>query len=335
MDTAKTVRPKIVFYDASPTDHAVFPQKLESDFEVVTVPDALSGANLDQARDAQVISVFVSSAVPAAVMEQLPELKHIACRSTGFDKVDLPAARSRGITVSTVPTYGEETVAEYAFLLLLAVARRLMLTAHAARFGVSSAEKLTGTDLYGKTLGVVGTGRIGRHAARLGKGFGMNVIAYDVYPVPVEADQIGYEYVPLPELLSRSDAITLHAPATPETEHLLNQEALKAVKPGVMIVNTARGSLIDTPALIAALKSGQVGGAGLDVLEGEELLGKSHSDADKSPRQQAIDELGKMPNVLITMHNAYNSFEALGRIREATVANILAWHAGRPENLVK
>jgi D-lactate dehydrogenase len=332
----------IACFDVHPTDHQFYQEAFGPKWDVRVTDKVLSDETAHLADDAAVISIHVSSPVTAAFMERMHNLKHVACRTTGYDNVDLEYAKSHGITVSTVPGYGEDTVAEYAFMMLLAVCRRLMRAAHSVHAGMLAPEKLTGHDLFGKTLGVIGTGRIGRKAAAIGRGFGMTVLAYDPYPNQEAASQVGYRYVSLDELLRSSDALTLHAPATPDTRHMLNADTFAVMKPGVFIVNTGRGSLIDTPALIDALTAGKVGGAGLDVLEGEEYLHQSpevHLADKKAISEEAktilgIDTLAKMPNVLITSHNAYNSVEALDRIRQTTVQNVLAWKMGSHQNLI-
>jgi D-lactate dehydrogenase len=334
------VKPKIALYDVHTSDHDVFRDKLSAQFDVFVTDQGLTADTAKAASDAQVIAIHVTSPVTAEVLQLMPNVKHVACRSTGIDHVDLAYAKAHDISVSFVPSYGEDTVAEYAFMLLLAVSRRLMLAAHSVQAGKLVVEKLTGHDLFGKTLGVVGTGKIGRKVAAIGRGFGMKVIAYDLYPNDAAATEIGFEYTSLQNVLSQSDAISLHAPNTPETHHMIDEAALKSMKPGVLIVNTARGQLIDTSALTQALQSGHVGGAGLDVLEGEELLvgesalGDQQDLTGEAKHKLGIDVLTRMPNVLITGHNAYNSVEALGRIRDTTIANVLAWHSGNPTNLV-
>lgn len=337
------MKTKLVFFDVHDSDKLRFERALGDDFELVITDQSLTGETISLAKDADALAIHITSPVTASVMQQLPNLKHIACRTTGYDHVDLRYAAAHNITVSTIPSYGESTVAEYAFMLMLAVSRRLMQTAHSVLAGTVIPEKLTGHDLFGKTLGLVGTGKIGRHVAMIARGFGMKVVAYDPYPNEAAAKELGFEYVPLETLFSSSDYITLHAPATPQNTHLLNADAFKQMKRGVFIVNTARGALIDTGALIEALESGQVGGAGLDVLEGEDLLNFSTElqllgQKDLGPKSKQllrIDILSKMPNVLLTSHNAYNSDEALARIAETTIENIRAWHKGNPENLVK
>lgn len=319
------MKPVVVLYDVHDTDQDQYRTAFGSDARVTVTPDGLSDDTAALAAEAQIIAVHVTSAVTAELMKRMPKLRHVACRSTGFDHVDLAYAGEHGITVSTVPSYGEDTVAEYTFMLLLAISRRLMESAHSMQTGVAKPEELVGHDLNGRTLGVVGTGHIGRHAIQIARGFDMSVVAYDPFPNDQAAKELGFEYLPLDELLARADCISLHAPSTPKTHHLLDTAAFAKMRPGVFIVNTARGTLIDTPALIAALESGKVAGAGLDVLEGEEYS----DDAVHAPH---LDRLSKLPNVVITTHNAYNSVEALARIRQTSIENIKAALAGSPQN---
>lgn len=335
-------KPVIALYDVHTLDEGAYRAGLGEEFELIFIDQPLLPATVERAAHAQVVSVHVTSQVSAEVMAAIPGLAHVACRTTGYDNVDLAYAKAHHVSVSTVPAYGQSTVAEYAILMLLAVTRRIMLAAHSVHAGTIVPEKLTGTELFGKTLGVIGTGRIGQHAATIAKGFGMKLLAYDPYPNQEAAAKIGFTYHDLPELLAQSDMLTLHAPATPETHHLLGKEQFEHMKHGMFIVNTARGTLIDTPALVAALESGVVAGAGLDVLEGEEylqlepelhLLGKAEL-GDEAREVLGIEILHKMPNVLITSHNAYNSVEALERIRQTTIENINAWHRGEAHNLV-
>lgn len=336
------MKPRLAFYDIHELDQAAYVATLSSDFTLSFSPDPLSMQTAALATAAQVVSVHVTSNVTAEVMAGLPHLRHVACRTTGYDNVDLGYARAHDILVTNVPAYGQDTVAEYAFLLLLAVSRKLMLAAHSVHAREVVPQKLTGSQVSGKTLGLIGTGRIGQSVAKIAAGFGMTVLAYDPYPNAPAAAEFGFTYVSLDELLGAADYITLHAPATPETHHLLSGAQFAKMKPGVIIVNTARGSLIDTPALINALQSGAVAGAGLDVLEGEEylhlteelnLLGSAKL-GDEARQVLGISILHTMPGVLITSHNAYNSKEALARIREITASNITAWHKQKITNQV-
>jgi len=280
------------------------------------------------AADFDIAGVFMDSPVDAATITGLPNLKFIATLSTGFDHIDLAATAARGIPVSSVPAYGENTVAEFAFALLLALSRKIReASARVQQEGKFTTDNLCGFDLAGKTLGVVGTGRIGKHAIRMGKGFGMNIVAYDVYHDDAFAAQMGFPYVSLEELLAQSDAITIHAPYLPSTHHLINAQNIGLAKKGAYIINTARGAIVETAALVAALKSGQLGGAGLDVLEEEAAM--------KAGDMNATSDLLAMPNVIVTPHNAFNTREAFVRILDTTIDNIVAFVNGAPINLVK
>jgi D-lactate dehydrogenase len=238
----------------------------------------------------QILVPFVATQVTAEVMDRLPQLGLIATRSTGTDHIDVAEAARRGITITSVPDYGSVAVAEHTFALLLTLTR---IQPHL----------VPGTDLSGKTLGVIGTGAIGRHVMQIAHGFGMNVLAYDREHRP------GIRYAGLDEVLAQADVITLHIPATPATRHFINQQRLAAMKPGVILLNTARGSLVDTAALSRALHSGQVAAAGLDVVE-------PASDAEGGTA---------LPNTIVTPHIAYNTREAIRRISDITLDNIRRW----------
>jgi D-lactate dehydrogenase len=334
-------KPTVVIYDAKPEDKAYFAGAL-SGFEVVCTDQGVTPETLPLAAEAQVVAVHVSSHVDAAAMAALPALKLICCRSTGFDNIDLAEAKKRGIPVVYCSTYGEHTVAEYAFALLLTLTRRLPEVMSATKSGVMTPAELTGVDIFDKTLGVVGTGRIGRHVIEIAQGFGMTVVGFDPFP-NAELQAAGFKYLPLPELLATADVISLHAPATPENINMINVQTLGQMKAGSYLINTARGSLVDTPALIEALRSGRLAGVGIDVVAGEEferldqrfdLLHAARAGADDLRAALYLDVLEDMPNVILTAHNAYNTVGALQRIREATVQNILAWQSGAPTNLV-
>ena len=297
-------------------------------------------APAEELRGLQALSVFIYSHVTRDVLDALPELKIIATRSTGFDHIDLEACRNRGIAVSNVPSYGENTVAEHSIALLLMLSRKVHQSVLQMRSGRVDLAELTGFDLQGKTIGVIGAGHIGLHVIRIARGFGMHVLAFDVRRDPFVADLLGFEYATMDRLLAESDIVTLHSPLTEKTHHLLGREQFARMKPGAMIVNTARGGLIDTDALVEALESGKLGGAGLDVLEGEELIKE-----EKQLLQQPLDVerlrmavrnrvLLARDNVVFTPHNAFNSREALVRILEVTLANLEAFRAGQPANRV-
>lgn len=282
--------------------------------------------------DCEVLSVFVHSPVTAATLARLPSLKLVATRSTGYDHVDVDACKKRGVVVCNVPDYGWRTVAEHAFALLLAVARRLALAATRARRGEFGIDGLRGMELAGKTFGVVGTGRIGTHAAYIARGFGMHVLATDPHPNPVLLRE-GVRYVALDMLLALSDVLSLHCPATAQTRHLLNTAAFARVKPGLILINTARGEVVDSRALVDALDARIVAGAGLDVLEQESCLHYPPCPAD-SEIVRASRRLIERDDVVVTPHIAFNTEEAVQRLHLTTLANIEGFLAGRPQNVV-
>lgn len=305
--------------------------------------EILSEEHLPAADDFEAISVFVDSAVTAKVLEKLPRLKFIATRSTGFDHIDLEACRKKGIAISYVPSYGENTVAEFAFGLLLTLSRKIYESYDRIReTGNWSFEGLQGFDLKGKTIGVVGTGRIGRHSIKIAEGFGMNIIGYDLHPDARLAEEFGFEYKSLDNLLSAADIVTLHVPYLPETHHLINEKRFGQMKKGAILINTSRGAVVETEALVKALKSGHLGGAGIDVFE-EEGVVKDEMDFLVSGKAEghnlktiiANHVLVDMPNVVLTPHNAFNTREALQRILDTTVENISGYLKGELLNAVR
>jgi D-lactate dehydrogenase len=270
----------------------------------------------------------------------MPGVKLVATRSTGYDHIDLASCAARGIPVCNVPRYGENTVAEHTFGLMLTLTRNIHKAYLRTVAGDFSLKGLEGTDIKGKTLGVVGTGSIGLHVIRTAIGFGMNVIAYDVKPNPVFADVLGYRYASLDDLLAQSDIISMHAPYLPATHHLINKETIARIKRGAILINTARGGLVDTEALIDALDQGILAGAGLDVFEGEELMEEEERlmrapEAGEQLRMLVRQHiLLRRPDVVITPHIAFFSKEARERILDTTIANIQAFYEGHPRNVV-
>ncbi len=310
------------------------------------------------AEDAEVISVFIDTPVGELFLSAHPRVKLIAARSNSVEHIDLAACRARGIVVCAVPQHGVTTVAEHTFALILALSRRLrevMAMPKGRRF---SYEGTRGFDLAGKTLGIVGMGGIGQRVAALAHGFAMEVIATDHAARPDLASELNFRYVPFEELLARSHVISLHANLTAETFHLIDASALAKCRRGVLIINTARGALLDTRALRDALESGHVGGAGLDVLEDERVMRTSATDiissaivahlrsdvvaseahdADRLREMQELilgDELLARTNVVFTPHVAFNSVETVAQLRRITLENIEAFVAGMPQNVV-
>lgn len=310
--------------------------------------------------DAEIISIFIPSKITAAFLASHRALRLVATRSTTFDHIDLEACRRCGVTVSYVPSYGKYTVAEHTFALILALARRLRQAIEAHRNPAFSYEALRGMRLRSKTIGVIGAGRIGLRVLHLARGFGMKRIACDIQPRPELAARLGFEYVDFPELIERSDIISLHAPLTPASYHMLNRESFARCRRGVLIINTARGALIDSEALLDALDAGIVGGAGLDVLEDERVFHDElthivsnqilHRLHEPFPEREArvqdperINEITRLmhnerllehPDVVFTPHIAFNSAEAVECINRTTVTNIEDFLSGRPSNVL-
>jgi D-lactate dehydrogenase len=332
----------ITFYSVSADEEARFTELLQGTDQTYELKrEALSLQHSNA--DAVVISIFASDSVTAEVMDSMPNLKLIATRTTGYDHIDLAAAKERNITVVNVPAYGEETVAEFAFALLLTLSRKIREATAAVATAEVDNSTLRGFDLSGKTFGVVGCGRIGQHAARIAKGFGMNVVAYDPFPNQEKAQEIGFNFVELPELMQQSDIISVHAPLTKDNHHLINADMLAHTKPTAVLVNTARGELIDTTAVVQALGHKKLAGAALDVLEFESLLQRDkvvaasgqQVSADEAQAVLDILSLKSMPQVLLTPHNAFNTLEAVDRIRVTTIQNITDYLKGQTPNKIE
>jgi D-lactate dehydrogenase len=307
---------------------------------VKVLREPLSPHTAALAPNAKIVSVFIYSEVTREVVAAMPKLRFIATRSTGYDHIDLAACSERGIVVSNVPRYGENTVAEHAFGLILALSRKIYhAVLRTTRLDFSTVG-LRGFDIKGRTLGVVGAGAIGMHVIRMAKGFGMEVLAYDVNEQHLLAEVLGYRYVSLEQLLSQSDVITLHVPLIPATHHLINHDTIRLIKPGAILINTARGGIVDTSALVTALNEGIIGGVGLDVLEGEESI---KEEAQLLAEALPVEKLRTIvqnyallhrDNVIITPHIAFYSVEAEERIMDTTADNITAFRAGAPQNVV-
>lgn len=335
----------IVFFEIGSQDQEICAAAcaaLRQHHEVLCTPLSLTQHTALPHAQAAVISTFVHSRLDAQVLGLLPELRLIATRSTGFDHIDLDYCHSRSITVCHVPDYGAATIAEHAFAVLLALCRHIPTATQRTHRGDFSLDGLRGFELYGKTLGVLGTGRIGRRAIAIGRGLGMAVMAYDLYPNPETAAALGFRYVALDEVLAQADVITLHLPATPQTRHLIAGPQFAIMKKGAVLINTARGSLIEADALIRALDQGIIAAAGLDVLPEEGLL-RDESALFQQESRPSGDELYTLladhvllqhPKVLVTPHSAFNTHEAMARIMTTTIANILAFTQGKPHNVV-
>lgn len=289
-----------------------------------------------------ILSVFVDSEIPKAVLDKLPNVKLITTRSAGVDHIDIETCKARGISVSNVPHYGEYTVAEHTFALLLSLSRKIFQSYERTEKMNFNRDGLQGFDLSGKTLGVIGVGNIGHNVIAIAKGFNMNVVAFDPKADRALADTLGFTWKDsIEEVLQAGDVVTLHVPYLPSTHHLINKESITHMKKGAILINTARGGLVETAALLHALEQGQLSGAGLDVLEGEHdtydrIRFMSRNPDDPAELQTLVRNhmLVSRDDVIITPHNAYNSIEAVEKIFETTISNIKGFLNGKIDNQV-
>ena len=292
--------------------------------------------------EAEALCIFVNSHVGALELDRFPKLKLIATRSTGFDHIDLAEAKKRGIAIASVPSYGVNTVAEFAFTLLLALSRRICeANEQVVHTGLFAQEGLTGFDLEGKTIGIVGCGRIGLHMVKIANGFGMHVLVFDLHRDEKLAQDLNFKYGTLEGLLAQSDIISLHVPYNEHTHHLINKGNISLMKKGAYIINTSRGAVLETSALVEALEKEMLGGAGLDVLEEEgdmndemKLLSGPHPKAEELKIVLANHYLIQHPRVIITPHIAFDTKEAIRRILDTTIENLQAFQKGEPKNLL-
>jgi D-lactate dehydrogenase len=369
------------FFEAEGWEKEILERELPG-LEIYFTNERLTKENVKNFQDLDILSIFIFSEIDKEIIDSLPNLKLITTRSTGYDHIDCEYCKSKGILVCNVPEYGTKTVAEWTIGLMLNLTRKIYYAIDQIKETESfDLKNLRGEELYGKTLGVIGTGKIGKEVIKLAKAFGMNILAYDAFPDENFAKEYNVTYVTLEELLKNSDVITIHVNLNSSTYHLINKENIKFIKPGAYLINTARGGIVETEALLYALKEGILKGAALDVLEEEteikeelDLLvkyTKSHlpesSDrinyTNKEPNKNQVfghnsgntfgqnsgsdniketaftlwqnHILMKMPNVLITPHNAFNSKEAIERILMTTIENIKKFLEGKVINLVK
>jgi D-lactate dehydrogenase len=332
---------KTIFFFETPKQEERFLRKhIGKNYSLKFFPDTIQNVPVREYANADIVSVFIYSVINKEILKNMKKLRLIATRSTGFNHIDVREAKRRGIAVTTVPYYGENTVAEHTFALILSLSRNI----HKAYVRTSrndfSLEGLQGFDLKGRTLGVIGAGSIGLHVIKMAKGFGLKIIAFDVSHNHFLADTLDFSYVSLNELLEQSDIITLHCPSNEHTHHLLNMKNIRFVKKGALLVNTARGDLIETEALHYGLNTGIFAGAGLDVFEGEELVKEENQMLSRNvpmDKLQALLQkniLLKMENVILTPHMAFDSVEAVERILQTTIDNIVAFEEGSPQYLV-
>ncbi|MFP4416040.1 MAG: hydroxyacid dehydrogenase [Chitinispirillaceae bacterium] len=316
---------------------------LEADNEVSYIEEPLNNDTAGQHEDADVVSTFIYSQLTKEVLSRIKNLKLIATRSTGFDHIDIQYCNEHDIRIAIVPTYGKNTVAEHAFALILTLSHRIVDSVTKTRRGEFSPEGLRGFDLMNKTLGVIGTGDIGEHAIQIAKGFGMNVLAFDVNPRQELKKRLAFDYVDMDTLLAQSDIITIHVPANPKTEDLISTQQFQKMKDGVVLINTSRGSVVNFKALSEALVQKKVSAAGLDVLPAEPLIREDtqvlrkvyQKDNEETLKKLLADNvLFQLDNVIVTPHNAFNTTEAVQRILATTCQNIDAFSKGEVVNVV-
>lgn len=331
---------KIAFFEIEGWEKSFFEEKLAG-HELHFDEGPLSFETLENVKDFEIISGMIYSEFQKDTLDRLPQLKMLTTRSTGFDHIDLEYCLSRNIVVCTVPEYGSNTVAEHTFALILALARSLIPSVERTKRGDFSLHGLRGFDLYGKTIGIVGVGNIGRAVIKIAKGFGMNVIAFTRNPTAELAGELGVQFVQFEELLASSDVVSLHVPYNKSTHYLINKENIRMCKKGSILINTARGGVVQTEAVLIGLDEGILRGVGLDVLE-EECMVKEERQLlteqflkECDIRTQLLNHvLLTKENAIITPHNAFNSTEALQRIVDTTIQNIIAFVENKPINVV-
>lgn len=317
---------RVAFFDTKQYDREWF-DRIDKSFEIKYFEEKLNSENADLAKGFDGAIAFVNDKINSKTIKILAEggVKILAMRCAGYNNINFKSAHENGLKVVRVPVYSPYAVAEHTMALLLTLNRKIHKAYNRTRDFNFALNGLTGFDLNGKTAGVIGTGKIGQIFIKICKGFGMNVIAYDPYPI----ENPDFEYVDLDEIYSRSDVISLHCPLNQYTHHILGADAFSKMKSSVYIINTSRGGLIDSEALLNALKSRRIAGAGLDVYE-EEASVFFEDCSDTIVNDDILARLVSLPNVLLTSHQAFLTEEALKNIAEITIENLEDYFAGKP-----
>lgn len=331
----------ICFFEITDNQKEYLNKKLSKNFDLQFFAEEVQNVDKSKFNNAEIIAVFVGSVVDKNTIDSLPNLKLITTMSTGFDHIDIGYAKEKGIAVTNVPTYGENTVAEHTFALILSISRKIIESNKQLKSGDFSSTGLTGFDLKDKTIGVIGCGNIGANVIKMANGFDMKIIGFDLNKSEALQKEFGLKYVEMDTLFKESDIITLHVPLNEHTKHLINRESIKIMKKGVIIINTARGPLIETDALYDALVEEHVAFAGIDVFEEEGFLKEEaeilHNDEKISADMKTVITNHVLINhnhVIATPHNAFNSNEAIIRILNTTIKNIVELKLRREINLV-
>ncbi len=335
---------KVHFFETEDWERLYLEKKIKDlnlGVEVEFTKEPLDDTNVHLYKDTDIAIVFIYSKMKKEVLQQMPNLKLIITRSTGYDHIDTEYTSKNGITVCNVPGYGNNTVAEYTFALILALARKFRPMIERTSKGIFSRDGLTGIDLMGKTIGVIGAGRIGKHVIRIAYGFGMKILVYDRTKDQDLIEKYGVEYVGLEDLLRMSDIVTLHVPYSKSTHHLINRFNIKLMKLDAMLINTSRGPVVEMEAIVQSLKEGRLaGGVGLDTFEAEEvLIEEEYLKRDDIPAiklKKALESFYILhsENVIVSPHNAYNTKDALYRILDITIDNLKSFLEGNPKNTV-
>ena len=333
---------KIYFFETEEWEMETF-ASLREEHELVCVKETLDGENVQDYADAEVISVFIHSDLDQAVLESLPDLKGIATRSTGYDHIDVDYCGEHGITVSSVPSYGENTVASHTIGMLLNIAHRISDGVDRTRKGDYSNKGLRGFDVMGKTIGIIGaSGSIGRHMVRMAKGIGMEVLGQDVKPDEDFAREAGFRYVDLDTLCRESDVVSIHVPLNGKTEGMIDSDVFSRMKKGCVFLNSSRGGIVDERALLRALAEGRISAAGLDVISAEpvireeaELIRSVIEDEEHWGNLLVNETLLRLRNAYVTPHNAFNTQEAVQRILDVTLENIEGFIREEPVHAVE
>lgn len=333
---------KIAFFEIADEDQILFFKKNLQQHELFFFEENLSPDNLSKQSAFDIISIFVNCRIDNNVIDHFPNLKFIAARTTGFDNIDIKYAKEKGIVVSNVPQYGSHTVAEYTFALILSLSRKIpQAVARLKTTGEFSYENLRGMDIHGRILGVIGTGKIGKNVIRIARSFDMEVRAFDPHPDEEFAKELRYKYVDFDTLLSSSDIITIHTVLSNETKHLINIKNIFNMKKDAILINTARGGIVETDALFQAITTKHLAGAALDVLEGEEDL---KEDLDVFSKEKHYSKglktmlenhmLINLEEVIITPHMAFYTKEAEESIMQTTIDNINSLITGNIQNQI-
>lgn len=334
---------KIVYFDVEQDEYSYLKSENEGKYDYFLTDQSLNSMdNIPQEyKNAKIISCFTTSRIGKEVLENFTELKLIALRSVGFNHIDINYCNEHDITVVNSPNYGNKSVAEFAFGLMLDVCRKITLSYLDYKDLKTNAQKYTGRELGGKTVGIVGLGAIGAEFARLAHGFDMNILGFDIKENETLKEQYMVEYTDFDTLLEKADFISLHSPLTESNRHLFNETSFKKMKNSAILINTARGEIVETQALYNALINKEIAGAGLDVLESEETISDTDylsdiSRLNNSTLKETIlnSRLQQLDNVIITPHIAYNTAEAIYRILETTMRNINAFEKGIIQNKV-